>query len=787
MAFDPSQLPSLLNPEQLRAATHTGGPLLVLAGAGSGKTRVITYRIANLVLAHGVEPWRILAVTFTNKAAGEMRERLERLLGPSAGEAWISTFHATGARILRRDGEIIGLPRSFVIYDEADQLAEMKRVMKAAGVDPKLVDPRKVLHRIDDAKNHGRTPDDLAKRPGWDELSRVTPDLYRRYQKALAGAGAADFGDLLSRLVELFEKAPDVLQKYRARFQHVLVDEFQDTNQVQYRLLKMLAGDGRGLCVVGDDDQAIYRWRGADVSNLLTFPDDFPGAEVVKLERNYRSSQVILDAAHAVIRQNRNRMDKRLWTDSSGGAPLELFVARDERSEAERVADMVRASLQRGVDPLEIAVFYRTNAQSRVLEEAFRFGRIPYVIVRGRSFYERAEVKDLAAYLRLALNPLSNADALRVINKPARGIGDTTVGRVEAAAAAWGVSIVDACRQGPQVPGLAAAAQRKVQAFAQLVDRLARLAGSEASAGEVAEAALRESGMEEAFLADGTDESMDRLDNVRELVGAAREWDESWEPSPDPEEAATPLAAFLEQIALLGDADEKTAGPKVALMTLHASKGLEFEEVFLTGMEETVFPHVRSIREAEGGDDGVGDPEGLAEERRLCYVGFTRAKRRLVLSLANCRALFGELKFNEPSRFLGDVPRELFGAATSLPAPRASAGVHVIYDQYPEAEADIDLGDEDGFEDRYTIDYSFDQRPAPQPARPAVRAPARAGPPRSAQATRLAANGDFVAGTPVRHAMYGVGMVEEIEGDRASVRFPKVGVKRILTRFLEAV
>ncbi|HWV39044.1 MAG TPA: UvrD-helicase domain-containing protein [Vulgatibacter sp.] len=775
MTFDPSQLPSLLNPEQLRAATHTGGPLLVLAGAGSGKTRVITYRIANLVVAHGVEPWRILAVTFTNKAAGEMRERLERLLGPSAGEAWISTFHAAGARILRRDGEIIGLPRSFVIYDEADQLAEMKRVMKAAGVDPKLVDPRRVLHRIDDAKNHGHTPDDLAARPGWDELSRVTPELYRRYQKALAAAGAVDFGDLLSRLVELFEEAPDVLRKYRTRFQHVLVDEFQDTNHVQYRLLKMLAGAGAGLCVVGDDDQAIYRWRGADVTNLLSFPEDFPGAEVVKLERNYRSSQVILDAAHAVIRRNPNRMDKRLWTDASGGAPLGLVVARDERDEAERVADMVRASLQRGVDPLEIAVFYRTNAQSRVLEEAFRFGRIPYVIVRGRSFYERAEVKDLAAYLRLALNPRSNADALRVINKPARGIGDTTVGRVEAAAAAWEVSLVDACRQGPQVPGLAAAAQRRVQAFAQLVDRLARLA-SEASAGEVAEAALRESGMEEALLADGTDEAMDRLDNVRELVGAAREWDEGWEPSQDPEEAATPLAAFLEQIALLGDADEKVSGPKVALMTLHASKGLEFEEVFLTGMEETVFPHVRSIREAEGGEDGVGDPEGIAEERRLCYVGFTRAKRRLVLSLANARALFGELRFNEPSRFLGDVPRELFGAAASLPAARAPAGVHVVYDQYPEAEADIDLDDDDGFEDRYTIDYSFDQRPAPAPARPAARRPSRQG-----------GTPSFTPGTPVRHASFGVGMVEDVDGDKISVRFPGVGVKRVVARFLQVV
>ncbi|AKU89631.1 ATP-dependent helicase [Vulgatibacter incomptus] len=772
MAFDPSKLPSLLNPEQLRAATHTGGPLLVLAGAGSGKTRVITYRIANLVIAHGIEPWRILAVTFTNKAAGEMKERLEKLLGPTAHEAWISTFHATGARILRRDGAAIGIPSGFVIYDDSDQLAEMKRVMKSMGVDPKLVDPRKVLHRIDDAKNHGRSPDDLAKRPGYDELSRLTPELYRRYQKSLAAAGAVDFGDLLSRLVELFEKAPDVLQKYRNRFRHVLVDEFQDTNRVQYRLLQMLAGDGRGLCVVGDDDQAIYRWRGADVTNLLSFPQDFAGAEVVKLEQNYRSTQTILDAAHAVIAHNPTRMDKRLWTEESGGAPLELVVARDERDEAQQVADRVRAALRDGVDAAEVAVFYRTNAQSRVIEEAFRLGRIPYAVVRGRSFYDRAEVKDLASYLRLAVNPLSSADALRVINKPARGIGDTTVGRIEAAAEEWGVGIVDACRQSAQIPGLNASAQGKARSFAQLVGKLA-LEAANGSAGAAAEAALKLSGLEDAYLAEGSDEAVDRLDNLRELVGAAKEWDQTWTPPIDPDEpeaeGPTPLAAFLEQLALLGDADEKIAGPKVALMTLHASKGLEFERVFLTGMEETVFPHSRAL----GDEGGI---EEVAEERRLCYVGFTRAKRRLVLSLARSRVLFGNLRFNEASRFLGEVPRELFGIKGAA-KPSRQTGVHVVYDD-ARGEPEIDLGDDDGFEDRYQVDYSFDQRPAPrQPEirRAVVRAPAPdTGAP-------------FRIGMPARHPSFGVGMVEGIDGDKVAVRFPGVGVKRVVARFLQAV
>ncbi len=800
MTFDPSQLPSLLNPEQLRAATHTGGPLLVLAGAGSGKTRVITYRIANLIVAHGIEPWRILAVTFTNKAAGEMRERLEGLLGPAAGEAWISTFHATGARILRRDGAVIGLPSSFVIYDDADQLAELKRVMKAAEVDPKLVDPRKVLHRIDDAKNHGRTPADVAKGRGYDELSRVFPDLYRRYQKALAAAGAVDFGDLLFRLIELFEAAPDVLRKYQARFRHVMVDEFQDTNRVQYRLLQMLAGDGRGLCAVGDDDQAIYRWRGADVTNLLSFPEDFAGTEVVKLERNYRSTQTILDAAHSVIRRNPRRMEKRLWTEEQGGAPLELVVARDERDEAQRVAELVRTTLRDGVNPEEVAVFYRTNAQSRVIEEAFRLGRLPYVVVRGRSFYERAEVKDLAAYLRLAVNPNSSADALRVINKPARGIGATSLGRIEEAAAEWEVSVVDTCRQAAQIPGLNAPAQRRIAAFAQLVGKLALAASQEgANAGDAAEAALKLSGMEEAFLADGSDEALDRLDNVRELVGAAKEWDESWTPPVDPDdpdaEEPTPLAAFLEQIALLGDVDEKVSGPKVSLMTLHASKGLEFQEVFLTGLEETVFPHIRSLREAEGGEDGgPGDPEGLAEERRLCYVGFTRAKRRLVLTLASSRVLFGELRFNKPSRFLGDVPDELFaGEAPRARAP-ARIGVHVIYDEYPvdRGEPDIDLDGDDGFEDRFTIDYSFDQRPSSPAAPPTMRKASTrtALPGRDAGGSPNgggASVGSIALGLPVRHPSFGVGMVEAIDGEKISVRFPGVGVKRVIARFLQTV
>lgn len=743
-------VPSTLNAEQREAVLHEGSPLLVLAGAGSGKTRVITHRIAHLVRERGVAPWRVLAVTFTNKAAGEMKERLVELIGPDAEELWVATFHATGARILRREGAAIGLSSSFVVYDEAEQLAEMRRVLRAEGLDPKEVDPRWVLHRIDDAKNQGWDPAELAER-AYDERSELVARLYERYQKALASSHAVDFGDLLLRLVELFRAAPDVLEKYRGRFQHLLVDEFQDTNRVQYRLMRMLAGEGEGLCVVGDDDQSIYRWRGAEVANLLRFPEDFPGTRLIKLEQNYRSTQRILDAAHAVIEKNPQRMDKRLWTEKEGGAPLELIVAESERDEAAQVAERVRASLRSGVDPAEIAICYRTNAQSRVLEEVFRLGGIPYTVVRGRSFYERAEVKDLAAYLRLAINPYSHADAMRVINRPARGIGAVTVGRIEEAAADWGVSFVQACSQAAQIPSMNRPTQARVRAFADLVGRLA-LAAAEGSAGEVAEMALRLSGLEDAFLDEGSEDAAERLDNLREFVGSARQWDQEWTPSED-DEGTTPLAAFLEQISLLGDADTST-GRRIALTTLHAAKGLEFEEVYLVGMEEGVFPHGRSL--------GVeGDEEALAEERRLCYVGFTRAKRRLVLSRATSRVLFGELRFNAPSRFLQDVPRRLFAEGT--------LGEEVSYDTET-----IELDESDGFVDDYTIDYAYDQRPvSPKP-------------PKRRRQERVAARGIQV-GMPVRHATFGVGMVEAKDGDKVDVRFPAVGRKRVVDRFLEPI
>ncbi len=773
MPFDPAELSSLLNEEQLAAVLHDAGPLLLLAGAGSGKTRVITYRIAHAIVARGLEPWRVLAVTFTNKAAGEMRDRLHTLIGPRAAEAWVLTFHATGARLLRRDGALIGLNPRFVVYDDGDQMSEMKRLIKASGSEAARLEPRAVLSRIDDAKNHGLAPHEV-KQGDRDPLSRHFPELYHRYQASLARANAVDFGDLLVRSLELLRAAPELAARYRDRFRLVLVDEFQDTNDVQFRLLRELAGDGQGLCVVGDDDQAIYRWRGADVRHLLGFQQTFPETTIVKLERNYRSTQTVLDAAHAVISRNSRRMEKRMWTDAAGGPPLRLLVAHDERDEADRVAAGASRAIAAGTSPAEIAVFYRTNAQSRVLEEAFRKARLPYTIVRGRSFYDRAEVKDLSSYLRLAVNPRSDADARRVINVPTRGLGDTSVERIEAFAVAQGTTLLEACAAAARAPGLSARAIKSAQLFARIIGELAERALTDA-AGEVARFALHRSGLQDGFTATGTEEALERLENVQELVGAAELFDGEWEPEIDPArpdlEPPLPLAAFLERIALLGDADGKVEGPRVSLMTLHAAKGLEFREVFVTGLEEGVFPHSRSL-----GPDG--GPEAIAEERRLCYVALTRAKQQLTLSLAQSRSLYGDLRFNPPSRFLGEIPRELFEGVGLAPAARVSklapVGEHVVYDEDAPSSGFEDgpaLDEADGFDDGPVIDRSPDVRAQAPLRRPA----ATLG--RGAAGLRV--------GARVRHERFGVGVIIDADGDKLSVKFSTGGLRRIVARFVE--
>ncbi len=763
-----------LNTPQRDAVLHGDGPLLVLSGAGSGKTRVITRRVAYLVKVHRVFPWRILAVTFTNKAAREMRERLGQLLGAQANDLVVSTFHSSAAMILRREAEHVGLTRSFVIYDDGDQLNVVKRAMREAGIEVPM-QPREILHRIDQEKNAARLPEDMEVEPG-DERGLLVRKVYAAYQERLRAANAVDFGDLLLLLVTLFRKRPDVLENYRRRFHHVLVDEFQDTNPVQYELLKQLAPPpSANLVVVGDDDQSIYRWRGADVGNILSFPEQYPGAKVVKLEQNYRSDQNILDAAYEVIRRNKRRMEKKLWSERQRGETLTLLLNRDERGEAQEVARQILALQREGLIKFSsMAVFYRVNAQSRVLEEALRLARVPYTLVSGRSFYDRAEVRDASAYLRLMVNPRSDADLLRIINTPARGIGDTTVERLTDWANTQGKSLYEVLASPERIPGLNGTAVKRLRGFHGLVASLAEFAQTAKDAAGAVDQMLRETKLVETLQGEGSDESMTRAENLREFLGAAQEFDlnraaaavAAAENAPEevpPEVDAAPLTAdvpplqaFLEQISLVGEADAEVGEGRVALMTLHAAKGLEFDAVFLTGMEEGVFPHSRALR-AEAGLDETDDPadnEEMAEERRLCYVGFTRARKRLFVSLAQCRSLFGELRYNPPSRFLSDVPEKLFGGREQelAPPPRAVAVA-------PKKRT----WDED---DGPRIDRSYSQ----------------------ASSDMDGVGGD-VRGMRVRHEQFGVGRVVATDGSgpnaKVTVEFGgNVGLKRVIARFL---
>jgi DNA helicase-2/ATP-dependent DNA helicase PcrA len=780
-----------LNEPQKEAVLHGDGPLLVLSGAGSGKTRVITRRVAHLVQVRGVYPWRILAVTFTNKAAREMRERLTHLLGGQAHELVVSTFHSSSSMILRRvlrdptvggdkslEAVTGGLTPSFVIYDDGDQLNLVKRAMREVRVDP-VMQPREILHRIDQEKNAARLPDDMVV-DSEDLRGMVVQKTYRAYQRLLRAANAVDFGDLLLLLVALFRKRPDVVEQYRRRFQHILVDEFQDTNPVQYELLRLLAPPERrpNLVVVGDDDQSIYRWRGASVDNILNFPVQYEGARVVKLEQNYRSDQNILDAAHAVIARNTRRMPKKLWSDRPKGENLQLLMNRDERAEAQDVARRIHELQREGfIKYSGMAVFYRTNAQSRVLEEALRLARVPYTLVSGRSFYDRAEVRDAAAYLRLMVNPRSDADLLRIINTPARGIGDTTVERLVDWAQQAGVSLYEATAAPERITGLNSAAVRRLTGFHAVVSSLHAYAQEARDAASAVDQMLKESRLVESLETEGTDESMTRAENLREFLGAAQEFDlnraaaavaaasvgdeegEEEVPERPPEEESLddspltadvpPLNAFLEQISLVGEADAEVGEGRVALMTLHAAKGLEFDAVFITGMEDGVFPHSRAL--------AAEDPDGeeMAEERRLCYVGFTRARKRLFVSLAQCRSLFGELRYNAPSRFLREVPQSLFGFAEQeleTPAPKSA----------PMVARKRNWADED---DGPRIDRTY------------------------SQTSDMDGVGGDVRGMRVRHEQFGMGRIVSADGTgpnaKVTVEFGGgVGLKRVIARFL---
>ena len=790
-----SELLEGLNDPQREAVLHGEGPLLVLAGAGSGKTRVIVSRIARLVREEGVLPWHVLAVTFTNKAAGEMKARLEKLLGLAAADLWVQTFHAFGARFLRREAARAGLPSSFAIYDTDDQLRLVKRLFAEARLEEgEPLKARDVLWRIDRWKNEALGPKEL-RLAEYDLSGQLARDLYAKYQAALARAGAVDFGDLLTRPLKLLEEDAELRARWSGRFRYLLVDEFQDTNPVQYRLLQLLTGPRRNVCVVGDDDQAIYRWRGADVRNILGFDGDHPGCRVVKLEQNYRSSRTILDAAHAVISRARARREKKLWTEAGPGAPLALLVGQDEHDEAERVTRAVAAERARGTHGDEIALLYRTNAQSRPLEAQLRAARIPYVIVRGTSFYDRAEVKDAAAYLRLALSPSSDLDLERIVNRPPRGIGEKTVERLRAHAAARGQSLFEALGERDAIEGLKPQARR---ALGELLDTLTALAAEAPGldAEPAVQLVLNRSGLLGRLEAERTDESTERAENLVELVAAAHDFDEELAARPPPQDPdepvpAPPLARFLEQIALLGEADADTPEGRVALMTLHAAKGLEFTAVFLCGVEDGTLPMERPWDDKSPGERAAAEDE----ERRLCYVGMTRAKARLTLSLARRRMGFSEngptYRSMEPSRFLAELPPELFGLpGRAAPVQPTAQPRGPIVRRHPGAlpdEPHIEV-EEDG-ESPFLEPSGPAGRPAPSP-RATPRPLAPRGEPRVEydDEARPGAGRPLARGDAVVHDALGEGLVVACDGAgrdaKVTVRFYEAGEKRVLARFL---
>lgn len=634
-----------LNKEQKEAVKHTEGPLLIMAGAGSGKTRVLTHRIAYLLDEKGVSPRNILAITFTNKAAREMKERVEQLVGSESADIWVSTFHSMCVRILRRDIDRIGYDRNFTILDSSDQLSAMKQVLKNLNIDTKQFDPRAMLSQISNAKNELITSEKYEERVG-NFYERQVANIYKAYQKILRKNQSLDFDDLIMETIHLFKRVPETLEFYQHRFQYIHVDEYQDTNHAQYYLVKQLASRFQNVCVVGDSDQSIYRWRGANIGNILSFENDYPNARVILLEQNYRSTKSILKAANKVIENNSSRKPKKLWTENEVGSKIKYFQGKTEREEALFVIEKIQEYLSNGsYQPNEIAILYRTNAQSRAIEDALVKSNIAYQMVGGTKFYERKEIKDMIAYLRLITNPHDDLSFERVVNVPKRGIGQTTVDRLRAYAEENDISLYEAVQE-VDFTGVTKRAANALSQFGQLIDRF-RKQQAFLTATDMVESVLENTGYEEMLENERTIEAQSRLENLEELLTVTKEFEKA-------QEEDKSLIAFLTDLALVADIDQvdeenPNQKGKVTLMTLHAAKGLEFPVVFMIGMEENVFPHSRSMM----------DNEELEEERRLAYVGITRAEKVLYLTNAEMRTLFGQTNMNPISRFINEIPEEL--------------------------------------------------------------------------------------------------------------------------------
>ncbi|MCH8267702.1 MAG: UvrD-helicase domain-containing protein [Acidobacteria bacterium] len=736
-----------LNPQQREAVEATEGPLLILAGAGSGKTRVITYRIAHLIDSCGVSPERMLAVTFTNKAAQEMRSRIERLVRtPRVVQPWISTFHSFCVRLLRQDGSRIGLSRDFSIYDESDQLAVVKACMRQLGLSDRELKPRGVLSRISYAKNHGRNPEEFFE-ASTDPLSEKVAVVYGLYTKALKQASAVDFDDLLLEAVRLLEEDAEAALKYNDRFRYILVDEYQDTNRAQYELVRLLTQTQQNLCVVGDEDQSIYSWRGADIRNIVEFEKDYPQARIIRLEQNYRSTQHILDAAAAVVANNRYRKGKALWTARDGGQKIGLYEAPDAENEGLFVADWI-AKRQRDQPGEKSAILYRTNAQSRLYEEALRRYGLKYSLVGGISFYERAEVKDLLAYLKTAANPQDSVSLLRIINSPPRGIGQKTVRKLEELALENGLSLWDGLRQAVEQEVFPTRAASALKAFHRLMEGL-RKAALEENVPEMLRTIIERTRYTALLEEDGTPEALGRIENIQELLNAAT----------DSMERGENLAEFLDHAALVSDTDGFDEEALITLMTLHSAKGLEFPAVFMGGLEEGLLPHNRSLP----------SENALEEERRLCYVGMTRAQDILILTRAESRRHYGSQmpELSMPSRFLSEIPEHLLEDLSSPPSFAASPNNERVYEYDPaELEGMTVQQASVGNVHRYFGSRSESKRAASKP--------------------RGAFSG-FVPGSRVRHPKYGYGTVLRREGEgeesKLTVSFPGLGLKKLVEKY----
>ena len=761
-----------LNPMQRRAAETLEGPVLILAGAGSGKTRTLTYRVANL-LEHGVKAWHILALTFTNKAAREMRERIERLAGADAGEAWIGTFHSICCRILRRDIEKLGYERSFTIYDDDDQQRVIKAVLKELDIDEKFLPPKAVSADISDAKNRLLSPDEWLQKRGGDYRSQKTHDVMTRYEQRLRAANALDFDDLLVKTLQLFVEHPPVLEYYQSRFQYVHVDEYQDTNYAQYQLVRLITRESRNLCVVGDDDQSIYGWRGADIRNILDFEKDFPDATVIKLEQNYRSTANILDAANQIIAHNEGRKEKELWTEDGEGEKITLYAAADERDEAAWICQRIR-QLQRGGTPYgSIAILYRMHALSRVLEETLMRAGIPYHVYGGTRFYDRREVRDVLAYLRLIQNPADDISLSRIINVPKRAIGDSTVEQLTQYARQNDMSLYAAVAAPPDT--LASRARKSVNDFSSLIVSLL-LAKETLPLSELVQKVIDDSGLIAQYQKEENEENQARIENIREFMGAVTEFEQKSEDKS--------LFAFLENVALVTELDNQDSAPSfVTMMTLHSAKGLEYDAVFMSGMEEGIFPSARAMQE----DNRV------EEERRLCYVGVTRARKLLHLSYARRRMLFNQMQFNAPSCFLQEIPKRLIREEQSSAAQSASYGYGA-----PAARGagwgsygGSGMRRQGGYQDnesrpQYGYGDTVPQRRAPAPkapARPAqqpwnIPGVQRGFVPSPARSVQVQL---FKVGDKVQHPKFGKGVIREVTGSgdaaRLHIVFPVFGEK----------